>query len=334
MRRRRPGGGRGSATTPPERKSAVGSAREADRPSTRRRPVSIRCANAGPPTASGCRPRRAGTATNGTRRAAARSRGVIPCILSVWLETVRRTDRRSPVPSFVLKLKTDFIFIKELRMRDLVIISPRRPALRPVPADVFAAGARGGAPRRPARDRHRRGHNRRRRSGEYGGPQPTRGRAHTNDEAGRFVFNTVGPSPARHGSSPSSAGHAGAGRPRSDLRLVLAPLPYTDQVTVQPRASWSRVTSAMRGHAAARRAAVRECRDPRPGRARRCRASPTWCAMPGVGIAQGEGNRDTPIFRGSSSTSDYTSTDPRRRQYFRDLYNVERIRGPEGPEAA
>ncbi len=56
--------------------------------------------------------------------------------------------------------------------------------------------------------------------------------------------------------------------------------------------------------------------------------------MPGVGIAQGEGNRDTPILRGNSTTADFFVDGVRDDvQYFRDLYNVERVEALKGPNA-
>ncbi len=56
--------------------------------------------------------------------------------------------------------------------------------------------------------------------------------------------------------------------------------------------------------------------------------------MPGVGFAQGEGNRDTPILRGNSTTSDFFVDGVRDDvQYFRDLYNVERVEALKGPNA-
>ena len=56
--------------------------------------------------------------------------------------------------------------------------------------------------------------------------------------------------------------------------------------------------------------------------------------MPGVGIAQGEGNRDTPILRGNSSTSDFFVDGVRDDvQYFRDVYNVDRVEALKGPNA-
>lgn len=48
--------------------------------------------------------------------------------------------------------------------------------------------------------------------------------------------------------------------------------------------------------------------------------------VPGVSFAQGEGNRDTPIFRGNASTADMFVDGVRDDvQYFRDLYNVEQV---------
>jgi catecholate siderophore receptor len=56
--------------------------------------------------------------------------------------------------------------------------------------------------------------------------------------------------------------------------------------------------------------------------------------IPGIGMAQGEGNRDTPVFRGSSSTADFFVDGARDDvQYFRDLYNVERVEALKGPNA-
>jgi catecholate siderophore receptor len=56
--------------------------------------------------------------------------------------------------------------------------------------------------------------------------------------------------------------------------------------------------------------------------------------VPGVGIAQGEGNRDNPIFRGNSSNADmYVDGIRDDVQYFRDLYNIERVDVLKGPNA-
>lgn len=56
--------------------------------------------------------------------------------------------------------------------------------------------------------------------------------------------------------------------------------------------------------------------------------------MPGVSVAQGEGNRDAPILRGNSSTSDLFVDGVRDdAQYFRDVYNIERVEALKGPNA-
>ena len=56
--------------------------------------------------------------------------------------------------------------------------------------------------------------------------------------------------------------------------------------------------------------------------------------MPGVGVAQGEGNRDTPVMRGNSTTGDFFVDGVRDDvQYIRDTYNVERVEALKGPNA-
>lgn len=56
--------------------------------------------------------------------------------------------------------------------------------------------------------------------------------------------------------------------------------------------------------------------------------------VPGVSIAQGEGNRDTPVLRGNSTTADFFTDGLRDDvQYIRDLYNVERVEILKGPNA-
>ncbi|EIL98796.1 TonB-dependent receptor [Rhodanobacter thiooxydans] len=56
--------------------------------------------------------------------------------------------------------------------------------------------------------------------------------------------------------------------------------------------------------------------------------------MPGVGMGQGEGHRDAPILRGNGSTADLFIDGMRDDvQYFRDLYNIERVEALKGPNA-
>jgi catecholate siderophore receptor len=56
--------------------------------------------------------------------------------------------------------------------------------------------------------------------------------------------------------------------------------------------------------------------------------------VPGVGFAHGEGNRETPIFRGVATTADFFIDGIRDDvQYYRDLYNIERVEVFRGPNA-
>lgn len=57
--------------------------------------------------------------------------------------------------------------------------------------------------------------------------------------------------------------------------------------------------------------------------------------VPGIGMASGEGNRDAPVFRGSTSASGDFYVDGVRddAEYYRDLYNVEQVDALTGPNA-
>lgn len=60
----------------------------------------------------------------------------------------------------------------------------------------------------------------------------------------------------------------------------------------------------------------------------------TFRYLPGIGVAQGEGNRDTPVLRGNSSTADFFVDGIRDDvQYIRDTYNLERVEALKGPNA-
>jgi catecholate siderophore receptor len=56
--------------------------------------------------------------------------------------------------------------------------------------------------------------------------------------------------------------------------------------------------------------------------------------VPGAGYAQGEGNRDTPVLRGQSTTADLFIDGLREDvQYYRDFYNIDRVEVLLGPNA-
>lgn len=55
---------------------------------------------------------------------------------------------------------------------------------------------------------------------------------------------------------------------------------------------------------------------------------------PGITMATGEGHRDAPVIRGNATTSDFYVNGVRDDvQYFRDLYNLERVEAVKGPNA-
>ena len=56
--------------------------------------------------------------------------------------------------------------------------------------------------------------------------------------------------------------------------------------------------------------------------------------VPGIVVGQGEGHRDAPTIRGVSTTADFFTDGMRDDvQYFRDLYNIERVEVLKGPNA-
>jgi catecholate siderophore receptor len=123
--------------------------------------------------------------------------------------------------------------------------------------------------------------------------------------------------------------------PREELRLVLQPIPVSEAVTVHaPLLTAARITSAMKTDAALRdvpQSVSVVTRDLIADQSMRGMADVVRY-MPGVGMAQGEGHRDAPIFRGNTSTGDFYVDGVRDDvQYLRDVYNVERIEAIKGP---
>jgi catecholate siderophore receptor len=56
--------------------------------------------------------------------------------------------------------------------------------------------------------------------------------------------------------------------------------------------------------------------------------------VPGVTMGQGEGHRDAPTIRGNSSTADFFVDGVRDdAQYYRDLYNTDRVEALKGSNA-
>ncbi|MBM3818232.1 MAG: TonB-dependent siderophore receptor [Acidimicrobiia bacterium] len=122
---------------------------------------------------------------------------------------------------------------------------------------------------------------------------------------------------------------------RTDVRVVLSPGNVVEEVTVRAPA-----TTALRTRTATRTdTPLRDVPQAVTVISRDLIADQTMSSMadvvnyvPGVGMAQGEGHRDAPIFRGNTSTSDFFVDGIRDdTQYLRDLYNVERVEVLKGP---
>ncbi len=157
------------------------------------------------------------------------------------------------------------------------------------------------------------------------------------DRAGRFVIDAE--STARR-LTVSFPGFEAWSRPvaaGADLRVVLHPGGVTETVTVDAtRAPRRRVTSATRTDTPLRDVpqAVSVVTQALIADQRIQSMADVVRYMPGVGMAQGEGNRDTPILRGNSTTSDFFVDGVRDDvQYFRDVYNVARVEALKGPNA-
>jgi catecholate siderophore receptor len=161
----------------------------------------------------------------------------------------------------------------------------------------------------------------------------------TTDRIGSFSFDNVAPGDTTltvtfDRFAPFTMSLGG---PRRDLRIVLEPLPLREAVTVEaPALTAPRTTTATRTETP-----LRDVPQAVSVITRGLIADQTMDSMadvvayvPGVGMAQGEGHRDAPIFRGNTSTADFFVDGLRDdTQYLRDVYNVERVevlRGPNG----
>lgn len=159
------------------------------------------------------------------------------------------------------------------------------------------------------------------------------------DAAGRFWFPDAPDGPAtvtvtfdRFDPVTIDAAHG-----RTDLRIVLKPVALTEQITVRAsRLTIERMTTATKTDTPLRdvpQSVTVVTRDLIADQGMQNMADVVR-TVPGIGMAQGEGNRDAPIFRGNSSTSDFFVDGVRDDvQYFRDLYNVERVEAFKGPNA-
>lgn len=158
------------------------------------------------------------------------------------------------------------------------------------------------------------------------------------DHTGRFAFEHVSAGPGRVTVSfPGFQTLTMAAVAGASLRIVLRPDGHSETVTVGiDRSVNRRVSSATKTDTPLRDIpqALSVVTHELIADQRMQNMSDVTRYMPGVGIAQGEGNRDTPILRGNSTTSDFFVDGVRDdAQYFRDVYNVERVEALKGPNA-
>jgi catecholate siderophore receptor len=159
------------------------------------------------------------------------------------------------------------------------------------------------------------------------------------DGAGRFEFEGVpdGPTTVTAAFDRFSPVTVDVPVSRGSVRIVLEPLPLSELVTVKaPRLTVPRTTAATKTDTALvniPQAITVVTKDIISDQTMQSMGDVVRY-VPGVGMAQGEGNRDAPIFRGNTSTSDFYVDGVRDdTQYFRDLYNVERVEALKGPNA-
>ncbi len=158
----------------------------------------------------------------------------------------------------------------------------------------------------------------------------------TADAAGRFSFDGV---PAQEGTLTVTADRFAPTKVvlaanRSGLEVVLQPAGITELVEVQ--GTGQRIRTATKTDTPLRDVPQAITVVPRQtmGDLNMTSMADVVRYVPGVGYAQGEGNRDTPVFRGNSSTSDFYVDGVRDDvQYYRDVYNLERVEALKGPNA-
>jgi catecholate siderophore receptor len=157
------------------------------------------------------------------------------------------------------------------------------------------------------------------------------------DAAGRFTFEDVPATPVRLTVKLPRFALASldVDGPAGGVQVVLQPLPVSEQVTVREAGPVpSHIATATRTDTLLRDVpqAVTVVNKSVIADQKMQGIGDVVRYVPGIGIAQGEGNRDTPIFRGNSSTSDFYVDGIRDDiQFFRDLYNVERVEALKGP---
>jgi len=159
------------------------------------------------------------------------------------------------------------------------------------------------------------------------------------DAAGQFRFENVTADPATIHISVAGFGprSVDVSRAQAQVHVVLEPLSVSEQITVYgARLTENNITSATKTQTPLRDVPQSVTVVTRELMTEQSMQSLADVAryVPGMAMAQGEGNRDAAVIRGNASTSDFFVDGVRDDvQYFRDLYNVDRIEALKGPNA-
>jgi catecholate siderophore receptor len=156
---------------------------------------------------------------------------------------------------------------------------------------------------------------------------------------------TLALAPGRYTVTASAAGFQGASRPltaggsgSASLEFVLKVVPFTETVTVSAEAGYQvgAISSATRTLTPLRdvpQSVTVVTRDLVKDQLMLSMAD-VIRYVPGIGTHQGENNRDQVVIRGNNSSADFFVNGVRDDvQYYRDLYNLERVEALKGPNA-
>ncbi len=159
------------------------------------------------------------------------------------------------------------------------------------------------------------------------------------DGTGRFVFATVprGPVSITVTLDQFAPATVAVDRANPDVQVVLSPMSIAERIIVRGmHTPVTRIAAAMKTDTPLRDVpqAITVVSQALIAEQGMQSMADVVRYVPGVGMTQGEGNRDQAVFRGNASTADFYVDGVRDDvQYLRDLYNVDRVEALKGPNA-